>query len=73
MCAWLVTSTVAQSSCGTGRKEEGKGLPHGGQKVGLEKQVLNQFISVLVKEAILATLRPGQHTMGEAGTEEAPW
>lgn len=61
---------------GQGGRERGRGsaqfesFPHSGQKVGVEKQVLKQFIDVLMKEAIVVTLGPGQHRMGEAGRGE---
>lgn len=42
------------------------------EKVGLEDQELSQSIVVAVKEAILVTLSPGQHRIGEAGSRRLP-
>lgn len=40
--------------------------------MGLEDQELSQFIGVVVKEAIVVTLSPGQHRIGEAGSRRLP-
>lgn len=42
------------------------------EEVGLEDQVLNQSIGAVVKEAIVVTLSPGQHRMGESGSRRLP-
>lgn len=42
------------------------------EKAGLEKQVLEQFIDVLVKEAIVVTLRPRQHRTEEEKRRSLP-